>query len=531
MPGIELTPDAARAFNDLEERVRRDGAAIAKLGEDLAAERRTRAERDEEIAKREADAAAAMRAAKSAAVAQVSADAPESSLRRYVGADGRVRLVDEERTVRTRNGVITLRNPGFLTDKAENSPSQRRFRKAMAEYGMALQIAPSGSRASAILLGNAYSELRAAAHQVGGPVGQALVRMTDPENWARTEEIACSRDARTRAIFDGSTGAGSELIGVPTFNSMLIEEIRLPSLDGIIPIDVVQRDTWKDPIETGRPIPRKRGATADPAVRYPAQRLTTSDTTRSVSDFVVMLSYDMLAIDDVAANDPGFLARQVEKMNRSVADMYEMSILHGDTAGTHQDTIATWTLDGQYASGDLAGTDSALVTFLGARARAFDDSKTASASGTLSASNFATTLDLLGKHAAGAVVVTGLHCLYTQLFATIDKLVWRDTAGPNATMFAGANGIQSMFGVPIRISEFISNDFANTGLYTGSGSTTQMVFLSPRGWKIKRFVPSEAEFDEIVHREGARYIGRVERAAIYPSVVSGEYPAAVLYNL
>jgi hypothetical protein len=274
---------------------------------------------------------------------------------------------------------------------------------------------------------------------------------------------------------------------------------------------------------------RKRGKTStNSPAQYAVSTFTTSDTTISVVDRVIMALIDPLWAADqgqVLGDPVGFVS---DWLMRGDMDSLEIAILHGDTAGSHQDTIASWTLGSLYTAGDLDGADSPLKFYLGLRARAFDDSNNIAGGGTFDMTDHAAALDAMGVHAAGAVCLWGLHGYFTQLvgnsiFTTVDKM------GDRATQLTGEVG--TVGGKPIVISEFVSNDLASTGLYTGSGTTTTAVYVNPDAWVLADHQSGADDFEQIYSDKGAHYVGMVRRQAFYPNCISTEKPCAAIINL
>lgn len=440
---------------------------------------------------------------------------------RYLRPDGAVRLGTSERQILLPNGEIyNQRSYGLLTDPYPVVGWQADARKAYLSYAVAYararRVSPQNPWGDTILR-KAYARFEGALRGAPGKIGNFFRAMfSDPES-------------RKRAI-SNTSGSGGELIDVPK-----ISDVRRPAdlarrIPGLFPMQDVPASSFKQGIVTGRALARKRGKTTtnNPA-QYPVVTFTTSDTTLTVIDRVIMALVDPLWAADQGQilDDPMGLV--MDWLMRGDLDSLEVAILHGDTAGTHQDSaLATWTLGSYYTAGDLDGSDSPAKFWIGLRARAFDDSATVAGGGTFDMTDHGGALDAMGVHAAGAMIFTGLHCYFTQfvantIFTTVDKM------GDRATQITGEVG--SIGGKPVIISEFVTNDMPNTGLYTTSGATTYAVYCNPDAWVLADHQGGADDFEQLYADKGANYVGFVRRQLLYPNCISTEKPCSVIINL
>jgi hypothetical protein len=440
---------------------------------------------------------------------------------RYMLADGSIRFGRSVDEVRLPDGSVErFITHGLLTDPYPVTKEQKRARDAYASFALAFTRVnnprTNGKVWDDALLRKSWIALRKALLDLPGQVGAFCRSMF-------------SDAALFQRVVDKTSGTGGELLLVPQ-----IGDIRRPSdlarrIPGMVRMQEAAARSFKQPIVTGRGISKLRGSTTNDPGAFPVRNFTSSETTITVVDREITALIDTLWTADAASlmDDPmGFVMQWLESGD---IDTLELAFLHGDTAASHQDTIATWTMGGYYTAGDLDGSASPLKFWIGFRARAADDSATVSAGGTWGADDHFGAIELMGNHAAGRVAAfTGLHCLYTQLlddsnFLTVDKM------GERATLVTGEIG--AIGGVPIVISEFMPNDFANTGLYTGSGSTTAMVFADLDAWTYYEHIPGAGDFDVTYPERGAQYVGMVRRGVLSPTCISTEKPAALLYIL
>ncbi len=443
-------------------------------------------------------------------------------LERYLLPDGSVRLGRSKDSYLLPDGSTDeVVSHGFLTDPfpvtKEQDVAQRAYASLALAFMRAKRMKAGDNPWKDPLVRKSFNQFRRSMRSVPGKVGNFLRSMfSDPAVMAR--------------VVNNTSGTGGELISVPT-----VSQIRRPAdlarrLVGLIPHMEVAAESFKQPTVSGRALAKKRGKTNNDPQRYSVATFTTSDTTLSVVDQVLNVLVDPLwaASASIILEDPMSLV--YDWMMKGWADTWELAFLHGDTAGSHGDTINTWTMGGYYSAGDLGGSDSPLKWFMGFRAEAGDDAKTASAGGTWDAADHFSAIEMLGVHAGGNVVaITGLHCLYTQLlsysgFTTVQNY------GDRATLHTGEIG--SIGGKPVIISEFMTNDVDSTsGFYTGSNASTSMLYVDLDAYTYYEHTPGSDDYDALYPERGAQYVGQVRRGLLAQNCVSTETPCALLYNL
>jgi len=88
----------------------------------------------------------------------------------------------------------------------------------------------------------------------------------------------------------------------------------------------------------------------------------------------------------------------------------------------------------------------------------------------------------LGEYASSdKVLIVYPEALYGNLMG-LEQLITLDKFGPQATILTGQLG--SIFGMPVVVSRFMSDDLFTSGKYTGSGATTGMLVVSRESWNI-----------------------------------------------
>ena len=442
--------------------------------------------------------------------------------RRFLNADGSLRLGSVEQRTARPDGSVQGKSIRGLLDAPVGVSRQhddliRAYQALAVAHRLAGRSGSAGSVWSHKLVARQWGAFTDAARNLGGKSGA----------WFRS---VLSDPAALKRVIDGSAGKGGELIQNPTISAVRRPTDLARRIPGLIQTRQAPSTSFKAPIVTGRALAKLRGATQSDPSRFPLNNFTTSDATISVVNRTVTALLDSLWATDnglILADPIGFV---MDWLMMGDADSLEMAFLHGDTAGTHMDALATWTMGGMYAAGDLDGSDSALKFWIGLRGRAHDDSNTASAGGTFSAADHFGAIELLGNRAGGDVaMMTGLHALYTQLLPLAD-FTTVDVAGPRATLQTGELG--RIGNTPVIISQMLPNQFDTTsGLYTGSNAGSIAVYADISAYAHYEHDAGSDDFDVSYPERGAQYIGMTRRSVLTPEVISTEKPVAVLYNL
>jgi len=439
---------------------------------------------------------------------------------RYLLPDGSVRLGNTKLRYSLPDGSTDeVSVPGLLTDPYPVTREQQRLQNAYAGMAVAFR------RAVALrirapwtdpLVRLAFRSFRRSALDMPGRTGDFLRSMyADPELWKR--------------VISGTAGSGGEMINNPTTAEIRRPTYLLRRIPGLVKTREAVSSTFKQPIVTGKALGRRRGTTSNDPATYPVQQFTTSDAAVVVVDRVINSLLDPNWINDAGNVLADPMGEVVDWLMQGDADTLELAFLHGDTASSHQDAIDTWTLGSYYTAGRLGGSDSPAKFWIGWRARAVDDSATASAGGTWEATDHWGTLELMGSLGAGAVTITGLHCLYTQLVSNSLFLTIQNY-GNAATLVTGEIG--SIGGKPLIISEFITNDFDSTnGLFTGSNASTEMLFVNTDKYTHYEHTSGSDDYDVTYPEKGAQYVGMQRRSVLTCEATTGEKPCALLYNL
>jgi HK97 family phage major capsid protein len=185
----------------------------------------------------------------------------------------------------------------------------------------------------------------------------------------------------------------------------------------------------------------------------------------------------------------------------AIASAVEDAIINGDSAGTHQDTIASWNPRSRWNASGLGGTDDHRGAWLGLRAQSFDVSSTRDASSDSDHYNGILTTRALMDGAHGVGSNLALVCspeYYLEKLLAIDEVATIDKLGTLAQVVTGQ--VASIGGMAVVPSDFMTNDMHTTGLYTGSSATTGYCIVNRDAYVMGNYKPISTDFQrEIVN--------------------------------
>lgn len=375
----------------------------------------------------------------------------DDSLQKFIGEDGSIRWVTGRTKVKTATGTTTVQEKGLL-DSDENLSNWHVEMKRLANDRMMVKSMLVGDTATPKL------DLAIARHLAIAP-----------------RSIRASIE---KANYDGAS-VGAELIPdqflaelhmeyeVPTVVRSLFSEVQMTSNTMLAPrID-----------RGGRPY-IKGNVTSDNPALYPVSTVTTAQASISAKGLATRYILDEELIEDSAVLLLPAMQRMIAKDMR---DALEDAIINGDSAATHQDAIATWNIRSRWGATGLGGSNDHRRLFLGLRAAAYDKATTLDCNAGTTA-KFLELIALMGEYAsADKVLIVSPECLYERLMG-LTELLTIDKFGPQATILTGQLG--SLFGMPVVVSRFLSNDLHTTGLFTGASATTGMLVVARDSWNI-----------------------------------------------
>ena len=372
----------------------------------------------------------------------------EGGLRKYVNADGSLRLHSTRRSFEFAGRQYDQQtDPGLLDDRATHGEWHAEVKRAVTDRNLArlLMRRPSTPRLDA-------------------EVASVLSRAP-----------GALRDTVERAFYNGA-GVGAEWIP-EQFLPSLYEEFEIPrNVAGLFGVVPMTSDTVKIPkLSTGaRPYIKGRVTTDDPTA-YTGSTPVTADSTINITGFACRI-----VADEADAEDSAIAA--VQNLQRiavaAINDGYEDCLINGDTAATHQDTIASWNIRSRWGSTGLGGSADHRRPFLGLRAHAVDNSSTRAQNTEQDGAGIGTLIGTLGERAASDLVVLVSPEVMFQKLATDSNLLFLDKMGPQATILNGQIG--SLFGHPVIMSRFIGADMNASGIFDNVTTTRSGVLAVDR---------------------------------------------------
>ena len=375
----------------------------------------------------------------------------DSELKKFVNKDGSIRWTSGKTQVKTAAGTQTVTEAGLL-DTDENLSNWHVEMKRLANDRMMVKSMLVGDQSTPKL------DLAIARHLAVAP-----------------RSIAAQV---SKANYDGA-GVGAELIPdqflaelhmeyqVPTVVRSLFSEVQMTSNTMLAPR--INRG--------GRPY-IKGTVTSDNPALYPVSTVQMGQAQITAKGLSTRYILDEELIEDSAVLLLPAMQRMIAKDMR---DAVEDALINGDSASTHQDAIASWNIRDRWGASGLGGSNDHRRLWTGLRAAAYDKSTTLNIN-SFDAAKLLELISKLGEYAAAdKVLIVSPEALYENLMG-LEQVITLDKFGPQATILSGQMG--SIFGMPIVVSRFLSDDLATTGLYTGSGATTGMLCVSRDSWNI-----------------------------------------------
>lgn len=375
----------------------------------------------------------------------------DSELKKFVGDDGSIRWTTGKTKVKTAQGTQIITEKGLL-DTDENLSNWHVEMKRLANDRMIVRSMLVGDQSTPKM------DLAISRHLAVAPR-------------AISAQIA-------KANFDGA-GVGAELIPdqfladlhmeyqVPTVVRSLFSEVQMTSNTMLAPR--INRG--------GRPYIKGTVSSDNPAL-YPVSTVQMGQAQITAKGLATRYILDEELIEDSAVLLLPAMQRMIAKDMR---DAVEDALINGDSAVTHEDAISSWDIRGRWGSLSLGGSNDHRRLWTGLRAASFDKSTTLDVNA-IDAAKLLELISKLGEYASSdKVLIVSPEALYGSLMG-LEQLITLDKFGPQATILTGQLG--SIFGMPVVVSRFLSDDLATTGLYTGSGSTTGILCVSRDSWNI-----------------------------------------------
>ena len=314
-------------------------------------------------------------------------------------------------------------------------------------------------------------------------------------------------DSIKRAFGDIST-AGAEWypdVMLPVLERDFVLARRVASLFQVMPMSA--KNMLLPFLTTGlRPYLKAAVAGDDPS-QYTSSSLVTAQRTIDAVGFAVRFQLDEEATEDSLVDSSGIIRQELVT---AIVDGEEDALLNGDTAATHQDTIASWNIRSRWGASGLGGASDHRRAWIGLRPRATDVSNTADGSAAETTAGFITARGSLDSPhgVSGDLVCVVSPEYYLLKMIGLTEVLTVDKFGPSATVFSGQ--LASLLGVPLVLSEFIGPDMNASGVYDNATKTkTGFLVFNRSRFKIGMRRGAAVEIDKDITRGIFNLVGTV----------------------
>ena len=261
--------------------------------------------------------------------------------------------------------------------------------------------------------------------------------------------------------------------------------------------------------------------------------ITAEDDTTAQTSLTAKSLAARITLDEDATQDSIIMGLDYarDSLSAAIAHAVEDAIINGDTAGTHQDTIASWNPVSRWNSSGLGGSDDHRAAFLGLRAYAADNSATRDASSDtdhyLGIVGTRGTMD--GAHGVGGDLA--LICspnFYLLRLLAVDEVATIDKMGPMASVLSGQ--VASISGMPVITSDFMTADLNASGIYDNSTKTkTGYLVVDRSRWMMGNYKPLTIDVDREITSGTIEVVAT--RRCVFQSVDASAKNVAYAYNI
>lgn len=314
-----------------------------------------------------------------------------------------------------------------------------------------------------------------------------MVRALSKYGKSKTADLALREHMKVapapiRKLFSDSANAGAEWIPDQHL-PMLEEELRMARrTEALFQTMPMNDKEVRIPFLTTGLRPHLKGvSTSDDPAQYTSSSIVTDKRSITATGFAVRTQIDEDASEDsILAWEPIIRAELVA----ALVDGCNDAIINGDTAGTHQDTIAAWDIRSRWGSSGLGGSADHRRAWIGLRARAADVSNTTDQG---SAKTYAGFLAARAKLASPHGVAGDLVCIvspeyYLGTILGLSEVATLEKYGAAASVLSGE--VAKLGGVPLVVDEFVGGDLNASGVYDDTTKTKTGFILVNR----KRFI-------------------------------------------
>ena len=336
------------------------------------------------------------------------------------------------------------------------------------------------------------------------------------------------KTAVTRAFYD-NPGQGGEFIP-DQFRAELYETFQVPrNLRALMPVVEMQNNTMVIPRlgRGGRPY-LKGAVSSDNPANYQASTVLTESKTIAVKGFATRYVVDDGAAEDSALALMPILTRQIAS---DLEDAWEDCWINGQQSGAIAgESLATFNNRSRWGAAGLGGADDHRKAFDGLRKLSI--AANTHAAGTAAG---ATTSELLsrigsmGELGVGSLyIVCSPEAMVKHLLSNSDLLTI-DKFGPQASILTGS--VASIFGHPVLMSRFVSNEYNASGVYDNITKTkTGILFYNAASFAQYQKRGVTVETDKNIG-SGSIEIVSTMRNVVASADAAGTKNCAYLYDL
>ena len=308
---------------------------------------------------------------------------------------------------------------------------------------------------------------------------RADVIRKEKKAWERVQRAWGRMPAPIRRAWDDQSGSGGEFIPTPLLASPMwqVEEYDPDGFIGLFDSLTIPSESVELPVGTAYPVPYKGGgASGDNPAALAKSTVGTDKLTLTASPmYTMVLIHEDAAADSIVAAFP-FIR---DSISRSLAMGLRLCLMNGDTAASHQDTLASWNTRGYFGAID-AGSIDYRKTFLGLRAIGLDDSNGVDRS-THSLSTLFSDINAVGgprSVPSDMPIITSPEG-YLKNFVGLTGIVSANDYGNRAPIASGE--VASIAGHPIIMTDAMTADLNASGVYDNVTTTkTGYVILNRR---------------------------------------------------
>lgn len=463
---------------------------------------------------------------------------PEAAVSETMTRDEAIKTIKELSDAYKSQGAMLAKNAEAVADltatvkalQEQHNRDQYTVREIGSDVGITRYINPEREKAADAVLwtgttlrDGSYTPGLLDDDEVHGEWHAEIRRKVGLRNWVRMHskrgvspgmdrELAITMakaPASIRKLFADSANVGAEWIPdqhVPQLEMDLRMARRTESLFRTMPMS--DKEVRIPYLTTGlRPYIKGTPTSDDPA-QYTSSSLATDKISLTATGFAVRSQIDEDAGEDsIIAWEPLMRAELVAAITDGIND----AILNGDTAASHQDTIATWNPRSRWGSSGLGGSADHRKAWVGLRARAFDVSNTTDQSTAKTYAGYLTArATLASPHGvSGSLVIITSPEYYLSAMLGFSEVMTLEKFGPQATILSGQ--IASLGGAPVIVDEFMTADLAASGLYTGSGSKTAFLVFNRDRFVMGVRRGLSVEFDKDITRGVVNSVATVRK--------------------